>query len=102
MITDFAGGQLNREIVVFSSPRSCLIVWSRETSSIVPSRVSLVILHTYPNLLSPVLSHGFVSFFDLSTDGVHSYIQSTVIGSVASFSHHVFANHRQESTAQDK
>ena len=37
-------GQLNREID-FPCPRSRLIIWSRETSSAVPPRVNLLILH---------------------------------------------------------
>ena len=37
-----ARGQLNRE-KIFSCPRACLIIWSRETGSAVPSRVSLLI-----------------------------------------------------------
>ena len=35
-------GQLNREKIV-SCPRACLRIWSRETGSAVPSRVSLLI-----------------------------------------------------------
>ena len=31
---------------IFACPRSCLSVWSRETGSAVPSRVSLLFLHT--------------------------------------------------------
>ena len=42
-----APGQLNRENEYFPvCPRSCLRIWSRETHSIVPSRVSLLILQT--------------------------------------------------------
>ena len=37
-----ARGQLNRENV-FTCPRLCLKIWSRETGSAVPSRVSLLI-----------------------------------------------------------
>ena len=38
-----ARGQLNRENRIFPCPRSCLRIWSRETGSAVPSRVSLLI-----------------------------------------------------------
>ena len=38
-----ARGQLNRVNVFFSRPRSRLRIWSRETGSAVPSRVSLLI-----------------------------------------------------------
>ena len=38
-----ARGQLNREKLIFPCPRSCLRIWSRETVSAVPSRVSLLI-----------------------------------------------------------
>ena len=41
-----ARGQLNREKMIFLCPRSCLRIWSRETGSAVPSRASLLILHT--------------------------------------------------------
>ena len=42
-----ARGQLNRENEFFSyfpCPRSCLRIWSRQTGSVVPSRVSLLIM----------------------------------------------------------
>ena len=32
--------------IIFPFPRTCLRIWSRETGSAVPSRVSLLILHT--------------------------------------------------------
>ena len=41
-----ARGQLNRENEYSPGPRRCLRIWSRETGSAVPSRVSLLILHT--------------------------------------------------------
>ena len=44
-VTNSARGQLNSDIC-FPCPRSRLRIWSRETGSTVPSRVSLVILHT--------------------------------------------------------
>ena len=37
--------QLNRENELFLCPRMRLRVWSRETGSAAPSRVSLLILH---------------------------------------------------------
>ena len=39
-------GQLNRGKRLFPCPCSCLRIWSRETGSAVPTRVSLLILHT--------------------------------------------------------
>ena len=41
-----ARGQLNREKLIFPCLRTRLRIWSRETGSAVPSRVSLLILHT--------------------------------------------------------
>ena len=41
-----ARGQLNREKIIFPCPRTRLRIWSRETGSVVPSRVSLLFLHT--------------------------------------------------------
>ena len=38
-----ARGQLNRGKFIFPCPRACLRIWSRETGSAVPSRVSLLI-----------------------------------------------------------
>ena len=38
-----ARGQLNRENVFFSCPRSRLRIWSRETASAVSSRIRLLI-----------------------------------------------------------
>ena len=38
-----ARGQLNREKIIFPCPRTCLIIWSRETGTAVPSRDSLLI-----------------------------------------------------------
>ena len=40
-----ARGQLNRGKYFFPCPRSRQKIWSRETGSAVPSRVSLLILH---------------------------------------------------------
>ena len=38
-----ARGQVNREKRIIPCPRACLRIWSRETGSAVPSRVSLLI-----------------------------------------------------------
>ena len=59
-----ARGQLNREkktgglFLIFSCPRSRLRVWSCETGSAIPSRASLLILHTVAEYL--VLTHGII------------------------------------------
>ena len=45
MVANPARGQLNRENGIFLGPVR-LRVWSRELGSAVPSRVSLLILHT--------------------------------------------------------
>ena len=50
-----ARGQLNRKKCIFPCPRSCLRIWSRETDSAVPSRVSLLISILRLNL---VLTYG--------------------------------------------
>ena len=42
-VANSARGQLNREESIFPYPRSRLRIWSRETGSAVPSRVSLLI-----------------------------------------------------------
>ena len=42
-VANSARGQLNREIIIFPCPRSRLRIWSRETGSAIPSRVSLLI-----------------------------------------------------------
>ena len=54
-----ARGQLNRENM-FLCPRACLRIWSRETGSAVPSRVSLLISMLTLNL---VLTHGILPAF---------------------------------------
>ena len=41
-----ARGQLNGGKIIFTCPRSRQRIWSSETVSAVPSRVSLLILHT--------------------------------------------------------
>ena len=55
-VTNPARGQLNREDVFFLVPRSRLRIWSRETSSVVPSCVSLLFLHAEAgrNAVEPV------------------------------------------------
>ena len=45
-----ACGQLKRE-KIFPCPRACLRIWSRETGSAVPSRVSLLISILMLNLV---------------------------------------------------
>ena len=62
-----ARGQLNRENVFFCS-RSRLRIWSRETGSAVPSRVSLLISILKLNL---VLTYGIPSEF---RGGVHLFV----------------------------
>ena len=54
-VTNPARGQLNREKCFFPCPRSRLRIWSRETGSAVPSRVSLLISVLRLNL---VLTYG--------------------------------------------
>ena len=45
-IANHARGELNRKNKYFPGPRARLRIWSYETGSAVPSRVSLLILHT--------------------------------------------------------
>ena len=63
-------GQLNREneYFIFPCPRSRLIIWSRETGSAIPSRVSLLISILRLNL---VVTYGIPPEF---RDGVHLFI----------------------------
>ena len=64
-----ARGQLNRDNeYLFPCPRSCLRIWSRETVSAVPSRVSLLISILRLNL---VLTYGIPPEF---RGGVHIFI----------------------------
>ena len=63
-----ARGQLNRENRLFPCPRACLRIWSRETGSAVPSRVSLLISILRLNL---VLTYGIPPEFG---GGVHLII----------------------------
>ena len=66
-----ARGQLNREIIV-PCPRACLIIWSRETGSAVPSRVSLLIsvlrLKQYYSLIGELLYSTTESTTTISLD----------------------------------
>ena len=64
-IANPAPGQLNRENKYFTCPRSRLRIWSRETVSAVPSRVSLLISILRLNL---VLTYGIPPEF---RGGVH-------------------------------
>ena len=59
-----ARGQLDRKII-FPCPRACLRIWSHETGSAVPSRVSLFISILRLNL---VLTYGIPPEF---RGGVH-------------------------------
>ena len=65
-----ARGQLNRENQIFPCPRSHLRIWSRETGSAVPSRVSLLISILRLNL---VLTYGIPPEF---RGGVHLLIKN--------------------------
>ena len=82
-----ARGQLNRENEIFPRPRSCLRIWSRETGSAVPPRVSLLISILR---LNPVLTYGIPPDF---RGGVHLFISKPPysIGSVPSLSGHAIA-----------
>ena len=46
VVANPARGQLNKENIMFPCPRSRRRMWSLETGSAIPSRVSLLILHT--------------------------------------------------------
>ena len=65
-----ARGQLNRKNEYFPVPRSCLRIWSRETGSAVPSRVSLLMSVLRLNL---VLTSGIPPEF---RGGVHLFIHN--------------------------
>ena len=82
-VADPSRGQLNREKFIFPCPRSCLRIWSRETGSVIPSRVSLLISIHRLNL---VLTYGIPPKF---RGGVHLFIHNRyAIGSVPSVSGH--------------
>ena len=55
MVAKPSRGQLNRQTCFFSRLRSFLRLWSRETGSAVPSRVSQLILHTQAE--SSIINH---------------------------------------------
>ena len=67
-VTNPARGQLNRENEYSPFPRTCLRVWSRETGSAIPFRVSLLISILRLNL---VLTDGIPPDF---RGGVHLFI----------------------------
>ena len=79
-----ARGQLNMEKKI-PCPRACLRIWSRETGSAVPSRVSLLISILRLNL---VLTYGILPEF---RGGVHFMKLPYAIGSVPSLSGHAIA-----------
>ena len=87
MAANPARGQLNMENDFPPCLRSRLRIWSRETGSAVPSRVSPFILHNQAEsdwLMEP--THGIPLAF---RDSVYIYrILSTAIGSVPSLSGH--------------
>ena len=67
-VTNPPRGQLNREKSIFPCPRSRLKIWSRETDSAVPSRVSLLLSTLSVNL---VLTYGIPPEF---RGGMHLFI----------------------------
>ena len=68
-VSNRARGQLNRENDISPAcPRSRLRIWSRETGSAVPSRVSVLISILRLNLM---LTYGIPPDF---RDGVHLFI----------------------------
>ena len=71
---------------MFSCPRSRLRIWSRETDSAIPSRVSLVITHT-KQAESGAYSRDSSDFLG----GVHLFIPPYAIGLVPSLSGHAIA-----------
>ena len=80
MVVNPARGQLNKEKVLFPRPRSYNRPrnWPREAgSAAVPSRLSLLILHTQTEYIS-CLPTGFLTL----PATVSTYIPSTAIGSV--------------------
>ena len=70
-----ARGQLNRENAFFPVPRSRLRIWSRETGSAIPSRVSLLI--SILLRLHLVLTHGIPpAYLPRRSSIIHLYCQS--------------------------
>ena len=86
-VTNPGRGQLNRESLFFCCPRSRLRIWSRETGSTVPSRVSLLISILRLNL---ALTCGIPPEF---RGGAHLFIYNPpyAIGSVPSLSGYAIA-----------
>ena len=79
-ITNPARDQLGQEKWILSCLRSHLRIWSRKTSSAVPSRVSPLILHTQTKFGAYLRDYSRASH----DDGVHTYRlpSSTAVGSV--------------------
>ena len=67
---------------MFPCPRSRLIIWSREMSSVVPSRVSLLILHTQAKS-SAYLRDSFLPNFAAAS--IYLFKHPYAIGSVPSY-----------------
>ena len=67
-VANSARGQLNRKKIISPCPRSRLRIWSRETGSAVPSRVSLLISILRLNL---VVTYGIPPDF---RGGVHLFM----------------------------
>ena len=82
-----------QENLSFPCPRSRLRIWSREAGSAVPSRVSLLILHT-TRRLNLVLTRGIPPAFH---DGAHILYPSTTIGSIPTLSGYVIIAYRWRS-----
>ena len=89
--------------------RSCLRIWSSETSSAIPSRVSLLILHTQTNCIWCLSTGSFPSFRlprrHLSTIIIYcqpssssSYCRGSVLGSSGRAIARTDGVHRREST----
>ena len=78
-----ARGQLNRKNVFFycSFATKYVFVWSRETGSAVPSRVSLLILHNQAESDWLVLANGIPPAF---RGGAQTTLPYATIGSVPS------------------
>ncbi|CAM9810680.1 unnamed protein product [Ascophyllum nodosum] len=77
-ITNPARDQLGQEKWILSCLRSHLRIWSRKTSSAVPSRVSPLILHTQTKFGAYLRDYSRASH----DDGVHTYRlpSSTAVG----------------------
>ena len=64
-----ARGQLNREKIIFPCPRSRLRIRPRQTGSAVPSRASLLILHTQAesSAIPPIPAAASIYLFKIAT-----------------------------------